>query len=343
MALLTISIVLVVVFTFIYRQFFNDQEPSLIKSNPSFAPILRIMSNKVKTVLVIGAGGNVGRPTIKHLLAKGFVVTGLTRDSSSTELSAGVTHLKTDYSLDSLKKAFQGQDAVVSTISGGGLGLQMTIIDAAIAAGVRVFFPSEYGADTSVPNASEIVPLLKVKLEVLEYLKTKEHQISWTALVIGELFDWVLDLVGSSWLDIPARTAILYDGGKGRHEATTTDQVGRAIASALEQPEAIKNRHVYINSFTTSQLEVVQALEQITGDKIIVSHESIENLRQRGNKRLQEGSRAGLLDLISSAFYGELGLCEFSGTRGLWNERLGLPQEDLVTVLKSYVGNGPSS
>jgi nucleoside-diphosphate-sugar epimerase len=296
------------------------------------------MSDKVKTVLVIGAGGNVGRPTIKHLLAKGFVVSGLTRDSSEAQLPSGVRHLKTDYSPDSLKQAFEGQDAVVSTISGGGLGLQKTIIDAAIAAGVRIFFPSEYGADTNVHNAPEVVPLLKVKIEAVDYLKTKEHQISWTALVIGELFDWVLDLPGSTGLDIPARTATLYDGGKGRHEATTTDQVGRAIACALEQPAAIKNRHVYINSFTTSQLEVVQALEQITGDKFMVSHESIKNLRKRGHERLQEGSRAGLLDLIASAFYGQLGLCEFSGTTGLWNERLGLPQEDLETFLKSYMG-----
>ena len=56
-------------------------------------------SGKVNTVLVIGASRNVGRPTMKPLAAKGFQVSGLTRDSSQARLPAEVRHLRTDYSL----------------------------------------------------------------------------------------------------------------------------------------------------------------------------------------------------------------------------------------------------
>ena len=52
-------------------------------------------------------------------------------------------------SAKSLKAAFQGQDAVISLVGGTALGDQNKLIDAAIAAGVKRFLPSEYGSDTT--------------------------------------------------------------------------------------------------------------------------------------------------------------------------------------------------
>ncbi|RSL39987.1 hypothetical protein CEP53_013664, partial [Fusarium sp. AF-6] len=98
-------------------------------------------SSSINNVLVLGAGGNVGRSTIKALLDENFTVTGLTRKASEATLPAGVKHVKSDYSKASLIEHFKGQDAIVSTVAsivpGDALAIQKTIANAAIKAGVN--------------------------------------------------------------------------------------------------------------------------------------------------------------------------------------------------------------
>jgi nucleoside-diphosphate-sugar epimerase len=293
-------------------------------------------SSPIKTVLVIGAGGNVGRSTIKALLEEKFQVTGLTREGSKA-LPAGVKHAKTDYSEASLLEAFKGQDAVISTISGGGLALQKSIVDAAIAAGVKAFFPSEYGVDTSIHSSPEVVPFLGAKVEALDYLKTQQDKISWTAIISGCLFDWGLNIPSFGGFNVPARTVTIYDGGDIPYEATNLDQVGKVIAASLKQPELIKNKYVYVNSFTVTQNEVLMALEKATGEKFTASNSTVEELRQDGFKAMEAGQLLGMLALVASAFYGKGGLANYSVTRGLWNDKLGVPQENLDEFLKQYL------
>ncbi|GAM91365.1 hypothetical protein ANO11243_094140 [Dothideomycetidae sp. 11243] len=293
--------------------------------------------SKPKTVLVIGAGGNVGKPTVHYLVAAGFVVSGLTRESSQAELPAGVNHLKTDYSFESLKAAFRGQDAVVNTISGDGLEFGRLIVDAALAAGVKILFPSEYGCDTSQPDAPVLVPYLKTKGEVMDYLKSQQDRISWTALVTGCEFDYGLDRPVLGGYDVPARTATIYDGGDTLFEATTLEQTGRAIALALQHPDIVKNRYVYVNSFTTTQNAVLKSLEKATGQSFTVKHDSIDNLRKGGFEKLKDGDSMGMMPIIASAFYGDFDLTHYSVSKGLDNAAIGLEPEDLDEVIAAYV------
>lgn len=76
---------------------------------------------------------------------------------------------------------------------------QTTLVDAAIAAGVKRFIPSDFGLNTpNMAAVEEHVPLLYARLKpkkmVLEYLeeKVKLHpEFSWTAIGSGPYFDWV--------------------------------------------------------------------------------------------------------------------------------------------------------
>ncbi|KAL2671607.1 hypothetical protein Neosp_014197 [[Neocosmospora] mangrovei] len=292
-------------------------------------------SSSINNVLVLGAGGNVARSTIKALLEENFTVTGLTRDTSKAVLPAGVKHVKSDYSEASLIEIFKGQDAIVSTVSsivpGDALAIQETIVNAAIGAGVKVFIPSEYGVDTSNHDASTYIPFLKDKIDTLDYLKTQQDKISWTAIVSGSMFDWGLNIPGFGGLDVSARTATIFDGGDIPYEATNLDQVGRAIAKSLKNPEATRN------DFTVTQNQVVGALERATGEKFEISHGTVEGLWQDGATQVKEGQLLGTLAMLAGAIYGKGGLANFSVTKGLWNEKLGLPQEDLDVFIKGYV------
>lgn len=294
----------------------------------------------IKKVVVVGASGSVGRATVTVLLDEGFEVTGITRESSKATLPEGARHIKSEYSEASLREAFEGQDAVISAIGsitpGGGLTLQKPLIDAAIAAGVKVFFPSEYGLDTSDPSAQEYIPFVADKIQTLGYLKTKQDKIAWTAVVSGSMFDWGLDIPGFGGLNIPEGTATIYDGGDIPYEATNLSQVGKAIAKSLKKPELTKNQFVYVNSFTVTQNRVLAAIEKASGKKFTISNSTVEQLWAGGAEKIDAGQPMGVLDMVAGAIYGKGGLVHYSATRGLWNEKLGLPQEDLDESVKGY-------
>ncbi|KAK1238095.1 hypothetical protein MKX08_002674 [Trichoderma sp. CBMAI-0020] len=295
----------------------------------------------IKSVLVIGPNGNVGKSTIKALLDEKFDVTGLSRTSSEATLPSGVRHVKSDYSEASLREIFKGQDAVISTISsivvGDALASQKAIINAAIAAGVKVFFPSEYGIDTSDRSASAFVPFLADKIETMDYLKANQDKISWTALVTGSMFDWGLNIPGFGGWNLSTHSASIFDGGDIPYEATNLDQVGRGIAKCLKNPGLTRNQHVYVNSFTITQNEVLKALEKNLKKEFTVSEGSVEQLWEEGASQVKAREPLSVLSMLSGAIYGKGNLAHFSSTRGLWNDRLNLPQESLGEFLGDYL------
>ncbi|KAF2795565.1 NAD(P)-binding protein [Melanomma pulvis-pyrius CBS 109.77] len=295
----------------------------------------------IKTVAVLGANGNVGSSTIKALLEEGFQVTGLVRKSSTATVPEGAKRVEVDLSDASLLEAFKNQDAVVSTISsitpGGALSLQKSFIDAAIAANVQIFIPSEFGIDTADPSASRYVPFIEDKIEIADYLRRNQSKISWAAFITGSVFDWGLNIPGFGGWNIADRSVTVFDGGDIPYEATTLRQVGKAIAKGLKAPELIKNKYVYVNSFTVNQNQVLKAIESAVGEKFTVSKGAVEDLWQSGATQVKEGDPFGVLGMIAGAIYGKGNLANYSATKGLWNEKLGLPHEDLAEVLHKYL------
>ena len=132
---------------------------------------------------------------MKELLATGFNVTAFTRDDSKTSFPAGVTAKKVDYSsLESLKEALSGQDAVVSTIATPAIGQQLLLVDAAFAVGIKRFIPSEFGVNTRTLGDAKIAKILGGKIKVVNYLQEKAKENSsftWTGLSNGLFFDIV--------------------------------------------------------------------------------------------------------------------------------------------------------
>lgn len=100
--------------------------------------------------------------------------------------------LESDLSPESLASIFKGQDAVISVIGGTGFGDQKSYIDAATKAGVKRFFPSEFGINGQSKAVQQLTPFFAVKQEILDYLVEKEKEgLTWTGLICGILFDWV--------------------------------------------------------------------------------------------------------------------------------------------------------
>ncbi|PVI05828.1 NAD(P)-binding protein [Periconia macrospinosa] len=292
----------------------------------------------IKNVTLIGASGNLGPAILSNLIDASFNVTILSREGSSSTFPPNIKVVRADFSShDSLVSAFQGQDAIVASLASSALDIQPKIIDAAIAAGVKRFIPSEFGSNTLSPELNEVIPIFGPKVNTVNYLKSKEDSISWTAYITGAFFDWGLK-VGFVGVDGKTKTANLIDGGNGKSSVTTLNTIGLAVAKGLQNPELTKNQYVTIASFTTTQNEILAAAEKVSGTKFtIASDVSSAELTKTGQEKLGKGDHSGVVDLLRAGNSGSRNLGD-NTVLGLWNDKLGLPKEDFEEVIKSALG-----
>ena len=90
--------------------------------------------------------------------------------------------------------AFRGQDAIVNCITGGATqyGPSKLIIDAAVAAGVKLFFANEFVSNLKSEQYRRLPEsFVGGKVRIRNYLEglSREGKISWTGLNGGPFFD----------------------------------------------------------------------------------------------------------------------------------------------------------
>ncbi|KAJ5616776.1 hypothetical protein N7537_001890 [Penicillium hordei] len=210
-------------------------------------------------VALAGASGNLGPAVLKELLDAGFDVTILTRQGSDKTFDSRAHVAQVDYeSLDSLKAALTGQDAVVSTLNVGAVPkpIHLRLIDAAVATGVKRFIPSEYGCDTTNPHTAKL-PVFGDKIGVQEHLKNVAQQsgLSYSLLITGPFLDWGLE---KGFVLNFAGPATLYDGGDRLFSATTVAGIGRGVVGIINNLETTKNSTIYINEARITQNELLE-------------------------------------------------------------------------------------
>jgi hypothetical protein len=132
---------------------------------------------------------------VDSLLKAGFQVAAITRKESSATFPDNVIVKRVDItSVDSVKEALAGQDAVVSAAATAAAGSQKVIIDAAIAAKVPRFIPSEFGIPSRQNRDTKIGKILGAKIQNTDYLielAEKHDWFSWTGLSNGLFLDSV--------------------------------------------------------------------------------------------------------------------------------------------------------
>jgi hypothetical protein len=244
---------------------------------------------------------------------------------------------KADYNdISSVQLAMEGQDVVISMVGGVAAGDQKTFIDAALAAGVKRFFPSEFGPYSRDPKLVKLNPWVNpAKTSTVDYLRSKESRMSWTSLVTGGFFDWAMK-VGFFGFDLASKTATLIDGGTSAFSATTLSAISQAILAMLEHAEETKNQYVFISSFNVSQKDILDVVEKVDGQKWIVKHLISEEVIANGRRRLAAGDFAGIMDLTRGAAFGKQGLGD-NRPYGLWNDKLGLPKEDIEQAIRDVL------
>ncbi|KAJ5601391.1 hypothetical protein N7510_010925 [Penicillium lagena] len=318
------------------------------------------MSSQFLTkIAVVGAGGQLGKPTLQHLLAaKRFNITLITRDGSDTKFPSdpSITVKPVDYnSQESLVSAFKGNEALVLILNFAALEqTQMDLIKAASAAGIKYILPTEYGSDNAVEKLSNMVPINALKAgprNLVEELAKTHPGLTWIGLVSNPWFDYSLNN-GGFGINVKTRTATLYDGGVSKFNTTLIPTVGLAIARLLSLPVStlsspkVANKFIYVSSFHTTQREILSAVQKATGtndaDWNIDTSKTSQGFIDEGNQLLKDGNFSGMVNLLYGTLFNPGLGGDYESTKGTDNKLLGLPQQDerdMAVVVQEIIEN----
>ncbi|KAI9666112.1 MAG: hypothetical protein M1821_004047 [Bathelium mastoideum] len=259
--------------------------------------------SSIKTVAVAGASGNLGPSVVDQLLKAGFSVSALTRQNSNSTPPSGVKAIPVDYtSVDSLTAALKGHDAVVSTLNPDVVD-QTPIIDAAIAAGVSRYLPSEFGCDTLNANVRKL-PVFAAKAKTVDYIsqKAKEGKISYTLVITGPFLDWCLPT--PFLVNFEGPVADIFDGGDNKVSTTMLADIGRAVAGVLKHPAETENRAVYVESAAVSQNQLLAIASKVTGKKFETRPASTVEHEKQAHEKFKQGDMSSMVTFILRAVWG---------------------------------------
>jgi uncharacterized protein YbjT (DUF2867 family) len=219
----------------------------------------------IKNVAIFGASGSLGAPILKVLLAsEKFNVTVITRTGSKSTFPDTLKTIPVDYtSIEEVTEALQNQDAVVSAVGTEGFLGQKVFVDAAIAAGVQRFVPSEFGSDLSHPKVAPLA-VFGYKVAIRKYLEEKVAagaKISYTFVVNSGFLDWGLE--HNFLLNWKAGKPEIFDSGDQLFSATSLESVGQAVVGVLTHLEETKNRQVKVQDLQVSQNQLLAIAKKV--------------------------------------------------------------------------------
>ncbi|KAJ9614763.1 hypothetical protein H2204_014461 [Knufia peltigerae] len=297
-----------------------------------------------KRIAVAGATGDVGLTIVSAFLSNAYTVTALTRqgpnNSSRLPRHDDLQVVEVDYtSVPSMTRALKDTFMVVSTLTTAFVGDQIPLIDAAVAAGVKRFIPSEYGSD--VYNAKRnALPVFAGKVKTHEHLKkvaAANPDFSYTIICCGPFLDWSFN---GFVLNVPEHSAVVYNGGNVRYSTANLDSVGRAVVNVVRKFDDTANRPVYIQDAIVTQNEMIQYAKDKDGKEWDLVHKSTDDMYDAAMKELAKGNTdfATMMGFIFSAGFGEGYGLDFSDH--LDNELLGiegLNKDGVRAVVERYL------
>ncbi|KAF9736901.1 hypothetical protein PMIN04_000579 [Paraphaeosphaeria minitans] len=305
---------------------------------------------EIKNIIILGARGNVGTALIDELLKvpDQFTITAVSRTPSTyaAPAASNVTVKAVDYaSLQSLTDGFAGQDAVVNCITGGATKYEpsVRIIDAAVAAGVKIFFANEFVGNVESEQFKRLPEAAAgAKVRVREYLArlAAEEKMAWTALNGGPFFDmWLMK--GPAGFDVKNKQARIYGDGNNPLYWTPLPTIAVAAANILRNPSPALNRGIFICPFAPGSLNqntLLAALETTLEAKFTVTHVDVRAINRAAKAALARGDEKKAMRgfAMSNQFY--VGDCGNNFEGMTENEMCGVEEVSVQEAVREAVG-----
>lgn len=221
-------------------------------------------------------------------------------------------HKTCDFTSAALQSAFTGHDIVISTIAGSDSDLQLRIVNAVIAAGVKRFIPNEFSHDSLNRQLQARLPKHAKRASVINDLKQLSEGIpnfEWTAISTGYTLDASLlsgDMGFDMGFDMEWHSATIHGTGTELFAASSLGRVGQVVARVIASWGKTKNRYIYAAGTVTSANEVLRAVEKTTDQQFTAGHYRVEECIEEGQKRIEKGyPDSGLALLERSVLYDE--------------------------------------
>ncbi|KAH8167048.1 hypothetical protein CIB48_g1183 [Xylaria polymorpha] len=298
-------------------------------------------TNYVKKVAIVGATGRVGKYIVKELLKGGkHEVTAITRGEA--ELPEGVRVAKVSYDdPESLKKALEGHDALVITLSvRAPRDTEHKLIEAAAAADVPFVLPNEWGIESSHGTLGADVFFGPVSMATRNKIEGLGKS-SWIAMTTGY---WFLHSIASPeayGFNLKDKTVTFFDEGTAKINSITWEKSGEAVAGLLSlpiEPETpgapalsnYKNKRVYVSSWLMSQKDMFQHILRVSGTKESdwsIQYEPAVQRYEEAKKKVLSGDQSAFQRMLYTRTFYNNGDGDFESRHGLDNDKLGLAKE----------------
>jgi hypothetical protein len=137
--------------------------------------------------------------------------------------------------------------------------------------------------------------------------------------------------------DVKSCTCTIFDDGNTPFSATTLSSVGKAVAGILKHPGETSNKSLYCESLNVTQNQCLATFQKATGKDWIVNRVTTADAVKENIEKLAKRDVMGLYQLLVCSIYGPNYGCNYRAIPGFSSELLGVPQEDLRTVVREIV------
>lgn len=212
-------------------------------------------------------------------------------------------------------------------------------MNAAETAGVKRFVLDDYGnSPTNQRGLVELEPFRSPRrkmVELAECLAAGNRNFTWSALVTGNFIDYSVKKLPWFGFSINESKARLVDDGTEPFTAVTVEDVGVAVRGILRKPAETANTILHIRSVQTSQKEILETLEDMTGRRWEVEYADSKQMYERCKASLGKGDRSQALDLLAVQLFAKGADRSVVVSReDADNALLGVEEKDIGTVLK---------
>ncbi|ASL47333.1 Glutamyl-tRNA reductase [Burkholderia sp. AD24] len=238
-----------------------------------------------QSILVLGAG-ELGMAVLRSLAHRAAVKTGVSvaallrpsaLDSNDPAKRKDVAELRAlaielvpgdlnALSEASLADLFRRFDTVIScTGFVGGQGVQLKLARAALDAGVKRYFPWQFGVDYDVIGRGSAQDLFDEQLDVRDLLRAQQNT-EWVIVSTG-MFTSFLFEPSFGVVDLERNTVHALGSWDNAVTVTTADDIGRLTAEIVFTEPRIADEIVYVAGDTVTYGQLADAIDAMRGVK----------------------------------------------------------------------------
>ncbi|KAJ6449797.1 hypothetical protein C8R45DRAFT_123869 [Mycena sanguinolenta] len=290
------------------------------------------------SVLVIGASGSVGEPLVKEFQRQrsrfGRVAI-LSEPSKAHKFSAAQNNgieLVLGSFLDF--KCYQGFDVVISLAGNTFQRLQPAMIEAAVAGGVRHFYPSEFGIDFDRDDVQQF-RFFRDRIVTRDHLAAtaKVHpDFRYTLMVVGQFSQWAYSKVCG--IDAENHVVEAYGYPDAEISVTALEDIVRYTVESilLPFPAGKSRRDIRVRGDHVTWKQLIALLEEVQGVKYQVTYIDPKEAAKKQEAARQRGDESEELKWAARWQLGPSGRVTVTGP--LDNDKFGFTPETLNETMQ---------